>query len=193
MGVDIARHGADQTVVRFRRGLDARSIPAVKFRIPDLMLIASRIMELVHAHSPDAVFIDSTGIGWGVRDRLSQLGCPNLVGIDFGAGADRTTGATARYANKRAEMWGFMKDWLAAGCLPDDRDLAADLTNVEYGYNASDELLLERKDDMRKRGLASPDDGDALALTFACPVFKRDWAEERRIEEKLRQMKRRFL
>jgi hypothetical protein len=128
-----------------------------------------------------------------VRDRLYQLGCPNLVGVDFGAAADRTDGATARYANKRAEMWGFLKDWLAAGCLPDDRALAADLTGVEYGYDAHDAILLERKDDMRKRGLASPDDADALALTFACPVIRRDWAEERRIEEKLRAMRRRFL
>jgi hypothetical protein len=159
------------------------------------MLIASRIMELVHSHSPDAVFVDSTGIGWGVYDRLNQLGCPNLVGVDFGSGADRTdaANATARYANKRAEMWGFVKDWLKVGCLPDDRDLAADLTGVEYGYDAADAILLERKDDMRRRHLASPDDGDALALTFAYPVIRRDWAEERRIEEKLRQMKRRFL
>ena len=52
---------------------------------------------------------------------------------------------------------------------------------------------MERKDDMRKRRLASPDDGDALALTFAYPVIKRDWAEERRIEEKLNKMRRRFL
>ena len=195
MGVDIARQGADQSVVRFRRGLDARSIPAQKFRIPDLMLIASRIMELVHAHSPDAVFIDSTGIGWGVHDRLAQLGCPNLIGVDFGSAADRhdAANAGARYANKRAEMWGFMKEWCRQGCLPDDRELAADLTGVEYGYDASDALLLERKDDMRKRGLASPDDGDALALTFAYPVIKRDWAEERRIEEKLNRMRKRFL
>ena len=76
MGVDIARQGDDQSVVRFRRGLDARSIPAVKFRIPDLMLIASRIMELVHSHSPDAVFIDGTGIGWGVHDRLQPARLP---------------------------------------------------------------------------------------------------------------------
>jgi hypothetical protein len=56
MGVDIARQGADQSVIRFRRGLDARSIPAVKFRIPDLMQIASRVMEQVNSHNPDAVF-----------------------------------------------------------------------------------------------------------------------------------------
>jgi hypothetical protein len=63
MGVDIAHQGADQSVIRFRRGLDARGIPAVKFRIPDLMQIASRVMEQVNSHNPDAVFVDGTGIG----------------------------------------------------------------------------------------------------------------------------------
>jgi len=192
MGVDIARHGEDQTVIRFRRGLDARSIPALKFRIPDLMLVASRIMEQVNAHSPDAVFVDGTGIGWGVVDRLAQLGCSSVVGINFGGRAERTDGgeAAARYANKRAEMWGFMKEWVRWGCLPDDADLVADLGNVEYGYDGSDALLLERKDDMRRRGLASPDDGDALALTFAYPVARKDWAEERRFDEALTKLKR---
>jgi hypothetical protein len=71
-----------------------------------------------------------------------------------------------------------------------DRELAADLGNVEYRYDASDAILLERKDDMRKRGLASPDDGDALALTFAYPVAKRDWAEERRFEEGLKRLRK---
>ena len=183
----IARKGADQSVIRFRRGLDARRIPAVKFRIPDLMQIASRVMEQVNSHNPDAVFV-----GWGVHDRLNQLGCPNLVGVDFGARADRTdaSDAAARYANKRAEMWGFLKEWLKVGNLPDDNELLADLKAVDCGYDASDAILLERKDDMRQRGLASPDDGDALALTFAYPVAKRDWAEERRFDEALTRLKR---
>ncbi|MBY0319312.1 MAG: hypothetical protein K2X72_11355 [Reyranella sp.] len=156
------------------------------------MVVASRVMERVNAHSPDAVFVDGTGIGWGVVDRLSQLGCSTVRGIDFGARADRTDGVDAmvRYANKRAEMWGYMKEWCKAGCLPDDRGLRADLTAVDYGYAASDAILLEKKDDMRRRGLASPDDGDALALTFVYLVFKTDWAEERRIEEKLQRLRR---
>jgi hypothetical protein len=192
MGLDIARQGEDQSVIRFRRGLDARSIPAVKFRIPDLMQVASRVMEQVNSHNPDAVFVDGTGIGWGVYDRLNQLGCPNLVGVNFGGRADRTdaSDAAARYANKRAEMWGFMKEWCKAGCLPDDNDLVADLKAVDFGYDASDAILLERKDDMKRRGLASPDDGDALALTFAYPVAKKDWAEERRFEEGLKRLRR---
>ena len=86
--------------------------------------------------------------------------------------------------------WGIMKEWLKVGSLPDDNELSADLKAVDYGYDASDAILLERKDDMWRRGLASPDDGDALALTFAYPVAKRDWAEERRFDEALQKLKR---
>jgi len=100
----------------------ARSIPAVKFRIRDLMQIASRVMEQVNWHKPDAIFVDTTGIGW--HDRLNQ---PR--GRRFRGQADRTdaSDAAARYANKRTEMWGFMKEWCKAGCLPDDNELTADL------------------------------------------------------------------
>ncbi|MDP2329755.1 MAG: hypothetical protein Q8M19_03540 [Reyranella sp.] len=79
-------------------------------------------------------------------------------------------GANPRYANKRAEIWGSVKDWLEHASLPDDPELGADLTGVEYGFNAKGEIQLEKKDDMKKRGLASPDIADALALTFALPV-----------------------
>src|SRR4029077_11068153 len=177
---------------RFPRGPPAPPLAAGKFRIPDLMQVASRVMEQVNSHNPDAVFVDGTGIGWGVIDRLNQLGCSTVRGVDFGARADRTDGSDAavRYANKRAEMWGYMKEWCKAGCLPNDRELLADLGAVDYGYDASDAILLERKDDMRRRGLASPDDGDALALTFAYPVAKRDWAEERRFREGVERLRR---
>ena len=63
-------------------------------------------------------------------------------------------------------------------------------TDRRYDYAAADAFLLERKDDMRRRGLASPDDGDALALTFAYPVAKRDWPEERRFEEEPKRLRR---
>lgn len=196
MGVDLARHGEDQTVIRFRRGLDARKIGPIKFRIPDLMQVASRILEQANAYKPTAIYIDGTGIGWGVVDRLRQLECQGVVGVDFGASADRTDmhDATAKYANKRAEMWGFMRDWLKGGLLDDDRELRADLEGVEYGFNARNEILLEKKDDMKKRGLASPDDGDALALTFAYPTATKEISkqQEKRYEEKLALLKARM-
>jgi len=67
-------------------------------------------------------------------------------------------------------MWGAMRDWLASGAVPVDADLASDLTAVEYGFNSNDQILLERKESMKSRGLASPDSADALAITFALPV-----------------------
>ena len=66
--------------------------------------------------------------------------------------------------------WGKVKDWLPGGGLPKDETLATDLTSVEYGFRPDDSILLESKESMKKRGLASPDDGDALALTFAHPT-----------------------
>jgi hypothetical protein len=86
-------------------------------------------------------------------------------------------------------MWGLRKERLKVGSLPDDSELSADLKAADYGYDTS-VAILERKDDMLKRSLASPDDGDALALTFAYPVAKRDWAEERRFDEALKKLKR---
>jgi hypothetical protein len=74
-------------------------------------------------------------------------------------------------------MWGKLREWLYAGMIDDDPELKADLTAVEYGYkikDGRDAILLERKKDMKKRGLSSPDDGDALALTFALPVAPSD-------------------
>ena len=193
MGVDIARQGADHSVIRFRRGLDARAIPAVKFRIPDLMQVASRVMEQVNAHNPDAVFVDGTGIGWGVVDRLSQLGCPNLVGVDFGGRADRTDGSDAavRYANKRAEMWGFMKEWCKSGCLPDDRELLADLRRRRL------RLRRQRRHPARTQGRHA-DDGAWRRPTTATrwrsrspiPVARRDVVAERRFDEALTRLKR---
>jgi len=77
-------------------------------------------------------------------------------------------------ANKRSEMWTNMRGWLEGGAIPDEETLATDLTGVEYGYAADQvSIQLEKKEHMKARGLASPDDADALALTFAEPVMPR--------------------
>ncbi len=75
-----------------------------------------------------------------------------------------------RPCERRLKIRGSVKDWLAQGCLASDPELAADLTGVEYGFDARGEIQLEKKEDMKKRGLASPDIADARALTFALPV-----------------------
>ena len=70
----------------------------------------------------------------------------------------------------RAYMWQKLKDWLIRGAIPDDQRLELDLTGRGFRHNNRDQLVLESKEDMAKRGLSSPDDGDALALTFARAV-----------------------
>ncbi|MGH8505674.1 MAG: terminase, partial [Stenotrophobium sp.] len=105
-----------------------------------------------------------------------QLRVP-VTGIQFGGKSDRSMpGMEAiTYANKAAEMWGVMREWLkTGGTIPEgDNDLHSQLQDREYGYvlrDGRDAIQLESKKDMKKRGLQSPDIADALALTFAYPV-----------------------
>lgn len=179
MGVDVARFGDDQTVIVIRRGRDAVSIPWVKMRGADTMTVAAKISQLYNEHKPDAIFVDGGGVGGGVVDRLRMLRLP-VIEVQFGGAADRSTMKSEGdvvYANKRAEMWGTMRDWLKGGTIPDSPELEADLCGVEYGYTLKegrDAIILEKKADMKKRGLASPDEADALALTFAYIVEPTD-------------------
>jgi hypothetical protein len=173
VGVDIARGGGDHNVIRFRRGTDAVSIKAI--RIPgeqtrDTTLMVSKLAEILNTpysgRRPDMMFLDETGIGGPLFDRLKQLGFKNVTGVQFGAQSPER-----QYANMRSYMWARMKDWLTRGAIPKDVPLEIDLTGPGYKHDKADRLLLESKEDMKKRGLASTDDGDALALTFALPVM----------------------
>lgn len=172
IGVDVARYGSDESVLVVRKGRDAKSIPAIRLRGLDTMALASRVVELAQALRADAIFIDGGGVGGGVIDRCRQLRL-DVHDIQFGARADRSDLVTQgeRYANKRAEMWGAMRGWLVGGAIEDDRELRNQLVGPTYTLNAKDEIQLERKSDMRSRGIASPDWADALAITFAYPVM----------------------
>jgi phage terminase large subunit len=179
LGVDVARYGNDETVIAVRRGRDARAEPWLFFRGLDTMEVAARVAMEIDRLGPDAVFVDVGGVGAGVVDRLRQLG-RDIIAVDSGRSSDGT--ASAKTANKRAEMWTRMRDWLHQGAvaIPDDPRLEAQLTSVQYKHDANNAILLEKKEDIRKRGLPSPDRADALALTFAYPVGKRadDWRDE---------------
>lgn len=172
IGVDVARFGDDRSVIYIRRGRDARSIEPQIFERMDTMQFASRVAAAINVYRPDAVFVDEGGVGGGVVDRLRQLNY-RVVGVNFGGVADGITQEKA--ANKRSEMWLRMRDWLRGEVSILDSDaLELELTGPLYSYNAQNEIVLERKDDMKKRGLRSPDLGDALALTFAYPVSAAD-------------------
>lgn len=182
LGVDVARFGDDSSVILYRKGRDARSVEPAVLHKADTMAVAAKVAELYYLLKPDAVFVDGGGVGGGVVDRLRQLGIP-VIEVQFGGKADRTHSGDSgeddgtRYANKRSEMWGFLRSALRTGlAIPGNdnefgKELAAELIGPEYGFNANNEIALEKKEDMKKRGLASPDRADALALTYAYPVY----------------------
>jgi len=187
-GLDVARGGDDDCVFRFRRGTDARSIPPI--RIPGreardsmrLVTVAADILDRDFDERKVAMlFVDGTGIGGPICDRLIQLGHQNVMEIQFGAappliqkkpltdiGAPRLP--EQKFANMRSFMWGKMRDWLKSGCVDDDTRLESDLTGPGYFHDKSDRIVLESKESMKDRGVGSPDDGDALCLTFAAEV-----------------------
>lgn len=173
LGVDVARFGDDETVIFVRKGRDGRNIPPTRLRGINTMQVAGKVAELYLNLRADAVFVDGGGVGGGVVDRLRQLQVP-VWDIQFGSSADNLGTAVAdsgvKYANKRAEMWGSMREWLKGGALISDTELREQLIAPHYGYNAKNQIQLEKKEDIKKRGAPSPDIADALALTFAFPV-----------------------
>lgn len=174
LGVDVARHGDDQAVIAVRQGRDAKSRPWRRFRNINTMQLASEVHRYACEVRADAIFVDATGIGWGVFDRLEQLHLPHgcqIYAVDFGSKPDaQWSGDQARMAYKVDEMWWNMAKWMKGGAIPDEQQIEDDLIGREYGYTTDNAIRMEKKDDMKKRGLASPDNGDALALTFAYAV-----------------------
>jgi hypothetical protein len=171
VGVDVARFGEDESVIQVRRGRDARTVPAVRFQGIDTMQLVGHITSVISSLGGrvDALFVDETGVGGGVIDRLRQLGL-QPIGVNNGGSADCPIDGVM-VANKGAECWARMREWLnTGGSIADDADLTTQLEGRQYGFNAHNEIVLESKKDMKKRGLASPDRADALALTMAYPV-----------------------
>lgn len=168
-GLDVARGGADNCVIRFRRGPDGASIPPI--RIPgeqarDSMRVVSVAADVLardfQGRKVKMLFVDETGVGGPLVDRLQQLGHRNVVGVNFGG-----TPPDRHYGNMRSWMWSRMREWLERGSIDKSTVLEMDLSGPGYRHDKQDRLLLEPKEEMKKRGLASTDEGDALCLTFA--------------------------
>lgn len=166
LGVDVARFGDDQTVIVLRQGRKAQTLG--KYRGLDTAQVTAQVIDYIEKQSPDAVVVDSDGIGAPVYDQLKFRGFSKRL-FEFHGG--KPADDRAAYFNQRAEIWGRMRDWLIAGAeIPDDPEIETDLTGPLYGFSAQQQLQLEKKEDMKKRGLSSPDVGDALAMTFAVKV-----------------------
>lgn len=166
IGVDRAWSG-DETKIYLRQGLMSKKLATFN-KNEDDFLVAGHLARYEDEYKADAVFIDF-GYGTGLYSAGKQMNRKWVLVPFGGASTDHT------YVNKRTEMWALMKDWLAGGgSIPDDQDLVNDLIapeafEIQTGPRAG-KLTLESKDDMRARGVDSPDDADALALTFAMPV-----------------------
>jgi hypothetical protein len=167
IGVDPAWSGGDEIAIYMRQGLFSKHLASYR-DIANDMIIAGYVAQFEDQYKADAVFVD-LGYGTGIVSAAKQMG-RNWQLVSFASqSGDRG------FKNKRAEMWGLIKKWLQdGGCLPDDPVIVDELGSPEYEVLLSGEILLESKKAMKARGIPSPNRADALALTFAFPVNKKN-------------------
>ncbi len=162
LGVDVARFGSDETVIVARRG--DRAWIVGRHRMKDTMATTGRVVRAIHDLGATEARVDVVGIGAGVVDRLKEQHEP-VIGLNAGAAPrDRK-----RFANARAEWcWGLRERFERGeiAICPDD-ELAAQLAGLRYEIDSHGRIQIESKEDMRSRGIASPDIADALMLAFS--------------------------
>lgn len=181
MGIDVARGGNDNFVIAYRRGMDAQTIPMVVIpgsEARDSEKMIAKITDLATTSDkfkrPDAIFVDETGLGGPIVDRLRRLlgDAIQVMGVSFGS-----TSPNQKLYLMRTYIWWQLREALRTGLvIPNDTTLDMELTGPEYYHNAKDQLVLESKEDMKERipGIGSPDRADALAITFAYNVQPRE-------------------
>jgi len=169
IGLDVARFGDDKTVFCLRRGRLCSEF--MVFSGLDNVEVANQATHYIRELKPARMFVDAGGVGGGVVDILLDRGFKKIVrAVMFGSKALNDD----RYHNRRAEMWDELRQWLnsePAVKIPDNEGLCAELCTVNKKYDSRGRLQLEEKDEIKKRLGRSPDMADALALTFAEPVY----------------------
>jgi hypothetical protein len=182
IGADPARFGDDRFALAWRKGRKVLKLES-KGKI-DTVAGANWIRQVIDTDKPTRVFVDVGGAGAGVVDILHSWGRKyqmTVVPINFGGEPQEANyymddgSKRPGPKNRRAEMWARSRDWLkdvAGADIPDLDSLQADACGPSYSYDVNQRLLLESKEKMRSRGIRSPDDWDAIALTFAEPVFE---------------------
>lgn len=174
-GLDVARFGDDASALVVRNRIAVTDVLVWK-RIDTMQLtgrVKARWDELQPHARPTSVLVDAIGYGAGVADRLRELGLPcRAINVSENAGA------AEKYRNLRSELWFLAREWLATRTskLPTGNDrggedpaevLSTELVGPRYGYTSTGRLLVESKQDMKHRGLPSPNTADAFCLTFA--------------------------
>ncbi len=168
-GLDVARFGNDRTVLLKRRGPVVNEKERV-WQGQDTMVTAGKVVDEYEKAlvKPIVINVDVIGIGSGVVDRLKELGLP-VQGINVG----ETPSANDRYSKLRDELWFKAREWFEGrdvSITEDQEALVGELTTPKYTVLSTGKLKVESKDDMKKRGVRSPDIADAFCLTFAKPV-----------------------
>jgi len=165
LGVDVADQGADSTCFVWRRGDAIQKYKLFsKLRNEE---VAEQLINIIKTDKPSKIFIDATGgYGAGVSAILRTRGFETEE-INFGSKS-----TNSEYANKRAEMYANLRDWLDKEVsIPDEDIIESDLISFGYKHNLQGQLQLESKADIKKRLRRSPDIGDAMALTFAYDIY----------------------
>jgi phage terminase large subunit len=175
-GLDVARFGSDSSVLCKRQSNVVHTLE--RWRNLDLMQLTGAVVSQYeacdHKSRPTEILVDSIGLGAGVVDRLREL---NLPARGINVSESPAMGGT--YLNLRAELWHKAKAWLEKrDCkIPNNEDLIGELATVRYTFTSNGKIKIESKDDIRRRGLKSPDMADAFVLTFASDAATISWGK----------------
>lgn len=178
MGVDGARYGDDSTAISERQG--GHGLLLKVRHSQDTMATVGDVVDLVKTakreDNPfDVIAVDVIGIGAGIVDRLKELqrqgDLPASIQI-IGVNVAEKPFNDGEYVNRTSELWDLCKDWLKLASV--EPQFKEDLCGRKYGFDSRGRLLLEKKEDMKERGLSSPDRGDSLVLTFAVKSLDRE-------------------
>lgn len=160
--VDVARFGGDESVIGLRTGDRVRTVWSA--RSNDLMELTGHAVAMRREHNAELIKVDAIGVGAGVVDRLVELGEPVCE-----MNASSATVEKEKFANARAEWFWCLRERFLSGEIDidtDDDELAAQLSAIKYKLNSRGQIQIEAKDEMKKRGLQSPDRADMLAMAF---------------------------
>lgn len=163
LGVDVARFGSDRSIMYLRQGDHVRLLR--DWQHVATTETAGIVVDASREFCPAEIRVDGVGVGGGVVDMLAEQGLP-VWDLQAGAGAVDSL----HFVNARAEWYFQLRDRFEAGAIdidPYDDELTSQLASLRYMFDSRGRIKIESKDDMRKRGMPSPDRADALMLAFA--------------------------